>query len=588
MRAPFAGIVAAAAVAVAAVSLAPSARAAAGPACAPGGPPVVLTGTATPADAKTYRDLPFDVQPGTTRVEVGYRWADGLALPAVPVVEDLTHAVFDLGLWDEDGVGTVDGFRGWSGSRQGKTATGQAPVWVQADTAERGYRPDPVEPGTWHVDLGIATVGPTGAAYEVTVRCRAVPVGPAFVSRPVDATHVARDEPGWYLGDLHLHAFHSNARGPAGLEMVEHARAAGLDFVPVTEYVTDQHHRELGPAQEANPDVLIWPGREIITYFGHMIVLGETPHAIDWRHGAPGVRIGDIQRASKADGALFGLAHPTIFPTAALAGFCRGCEFMLSAEVDWKQVDMLEVSTGHTLQDDTRLGGPGLGVRIQNPFIVTAIDLWQRLLLEGHKITAVAGSDERLGPDYGTTATAVYAEQQSRPALQAAIEAGHAYVRTLGTNSPTVEVTAETSDGQRGIVGDTLHADAATVTVRVRGGAGQALAITKNGLPAGIVPITSDDATHTFLATRDRGSGPLGTFWRVDTFDLRSLTTIGNPVFLQDPAAAPPPTTTSLTAVTQEEGRRLPATGARPPLALVLALLAAATATRFVGARARR
>ena len=81
----------------------------------------------------------------------------------------------------------------------------------------------------------------------------------------------------------------------------------------------------------------------------------------------------------------------------------------------------------------------------------------------------------------------------------------------------------------------------ATLTVRVRGADGQLLLVSKDGLPAGIVPILGDDFTHTFAATRDPVSGPLGTFWRVDTFDLQSLTTIGNPVFLQGAAAASRP-----------------------------------------------
>src|SRR5687768_15257986 len=200
------------------------------PACAPDGPPVVVTGSVGSADAKTYRVLPFEVAPGTTRVEVGYRWDDNVPLPDLPV--DLVQTVLDLGLWDEGGVGTPAGFRGWSGSRQGKTAQGQDAIWVQADTAERGYRPDPVQPGTWHVDLGIAAVSPLGATYEVTIRCLDPVVGPAFVSQPVDPTHVARAAPGWYHGDFHMHAYHSSPRAPDWPEFVQYARAAQLDFLP--------------------------------------------------------------------------------------------------------------------------------------------------------------------------------------------------------------------------------------------------------------------------------------------------------------------------------------------------------------------
>lgn len=568
------------------------AEAAPAPACEAGGAPVVFTGSVTPADAKTYRDLALEVRPGTTRVEVGYEWDDVVPLPPIPVVSGLVQTVFDLGLWDEGGVGTVEGFRGWSGSRQGKTAEGQDPIWVQADTAERGYRPDPVEPGTWHVDLGVAAVAPAGATYEVTVRCRATPVGPSFTSRPVDPEHVARDEAGWYAGDLHLHAYHSNPKGLAGPEMVAAARAAGLDFVPVTEYVTNQHWRELGPVQEANPDLVVWPGREVITYFGHAIVLGETPHEVDWRHGAPGVSLRGIEDRSVADGALFGVAHPTIFPTAAFAAFCRGCELTIGDTLDWDEVTTLEVVTGPLLVDDTALGGPGLGVQIQNPFVLTAMDLWQRLLREGHKITAVSGSDDKLGPDYGTAVTEVYARQLSRSALAEGLRSGHAYVRTRGAvASPTVEVVASAPGGLRGMVGDTLHADVAALEVHVSGADGQTIVVTKDGLPAGLVPVVGDDFRTTIPATRDPGSGPLGTFWRVDTTDLQGYTTIGNPVFLSGAAA---PATTVAPPTTVDPRRPLPVTGggglgsaAALALALGLSALALTRSARPVAVRSR-
>ena len=574
---------------VAAVAPAGPATAATAP-CSPGGPPIVMTGTVQPEDAKTYRDLPFEVIEGTTRVEVGYSWTDAIPLPSVPVVSGLVQTVFDLGLWDEDGVGTVDGFRGWSGSRQGKMATGQQPVWVQADTAERGYRPGPTLPGTWNVDLGVAAVAPGGASYEVTVRCLDMPVGPAFVDRPVDPTHVADPDPGWYLGDLHLHAFHSNSHGPAGPAMVAYARAAGLDFLPVTEYVTNQHWRELGPVQEANPDLVIWPSREVITYYGHSTVFGETPHAIDWRHGAPGVSLRAIQETSVADGALFGVAHPTIFPTALFASFCRGCEFTLGDVIDWDEVTTLEVVTGPILVDDSNLGGPGLGVQIENPFVTTAMELWQRLLREGHRITAVSGSDDKLGPDYGSSVTAVYAQQLSRAGLAEGLRAGHAYVRTRGAAGPQVEVEATAPGGQRGIVGDTLRADVAALSVHVQNADGQLLIVTKDGLPAGIVPIVGNDFRTTVAAARDTTSGPLGTFWRVDTRDLQSYTTIGNPVFLADPAtrvpAGPAPGGPAPSTTEAAGGRRtLPATGSARP---VLPALGVLTAVSLGLARLRR
>ncbi|OWY59919.1 hypothetical protein B7486_71985, partial [cyanobacterium TDX16] len=168
-------------------------EAAAAPSCDPGGGPVVLEGEVAPSDAESYLLLPLEVAEGTTRVEVGYEWAD----VRPPESEDVgNQTVLDLGLWDADGTSGTEAFRGWSGSRQGLTAEGQDPVFVQPDSAERGFVAGPIEPGTWHVELGVGFVAAEGATYEVTVECLDPEVGPPAALDPVDPEHVARDEPG--------------------------------------------------------------------------------------------------------------------------------------------------------------------------------------------------------------------------------------------------------------------------------------------------------------------------------------------------------------------------------------------------------
>lgn len=515
--------------------------------CGPASAPVVFSGEATSAEAKTYRLLPFTVEAGTTRVEVGYSWADKAVAAGQKIPSNaITQSVFDLGLWDEDGYKAPAGFRGWSGSRQGLLDKGQR-IWVQADSAERGYLPGTVNPGTWWVDLGVAAIGPAGATYKVEVRCLNVVTGPEAAADPVDATHVANPAPGWYFGDMHMHAFHSATNGPAWDKFVAQSRAAHLDFLPVTEYVTTQHWLTLGAVQRDNPDLLIWPGREIITYYGHANAIGETPSVADWRHGfddGAGYRVNlrDIQTATRADGALFQVNHPTIFPGPLFGNFCRGCEFQLKDDVDWDAVDSMEVVTGPAASNISDLGAPASPSNGQNPFIVTALDLWDSLLNQGHKITAVSGSDskgnepseaERVRRGYGSSATAVYATSLSRPALKAAIRAGHVYVAARGVaGSPKLEMTGAASGGQTAMFGDTLHADTADITVKVGGGSGQGLRIIRNGKLVATVPVTNDDFTFTFPAMRTGESGPLGTYYRVETFDRVSVTTIGNPIFL--------------------------------------------------------
>ena len=202
----------------------------------PGGPPVVIEAAADAVDVKSYRLHPVEIASGTTRVEVGYSWSDRSPLPSTP----LTQSVVDLGVWDADGVEAPAGFRGWSGSRQGRIADGQDPVFIQADAAERGYRPGPIEPGTWHIEAGIAAVAPGGLTYAISVTCSDPVTGPPPVADPVDPDYVADPDPGWYAGDFHMHGYHSNPSAPPYDDgdpsdvdsFVDYARAAGLDFLP--------------------------------------------------------------------------------------------------------------------------------------------------------------------------------------------------------------------------------------------------------------------------------------------------------------------------------------------------------------------
>lgn len=513
--------------------------------CAPGAPALEYSGSVTTADAKTYYLQPFTVVPGTGRVEMAYGWTDRPGLPSTP----LTATTLDLGLWDNDGYRTVEGFRGWSGSRQGRIDRDQAPVFVEAATAERSYVPGPIEPGIWHAELGFAAIAPQGADWTLRIECKPGGANGTAVNDPVDANHVARVVPGWYHGDFHMHGFHSQPDGPGAEDFIAQSRAAQLDFLMVTDYVIGQHWRELGAMQRAHPDLLIWPGREVITYFGHVNTHGETPSVLEYRHGFEDVSIAEIQRLAKQDDALFQVNHPTLFPPPLFSNLCRGCYFELGDEIDWDQVDTLEILTGPVLAtaDDLGLAVP-LPLAIEQPFMATAILLWEDLLRRGHMITAVSGSDSKgvesseeefIRKGYGSSTTAVYAENLSRAALKDAIRAGHAYVRTRGVaRSPALEFTASTADGQTGIFGDTLLVDGlapATLTTTVTGGMGQLLTYYRNGLTALVVPVTADPFTHEFaLATRDPlTEGPLGTFWRIETRDLQSRTAIGNPIFLK-------------------------------------------------------
>lgn len=496
------------------------------PVCEPG-ETLKLVGDLVATQAKTYLLVPFEVPDGVTRVEVGYTW------------DPLEDTTLDLGLWDADGTEGPDGFRGWGGSRQGRLDKGMDPIWVQADSADRAFTPGAVEPGIWNVELGLAEIAEGGASYRVEVRCDDGPVGTEMAPDPVDADHVANPAAGWYRGDFHMHSWNSHPEAPDYDGFVEYARAAELDILPMTEYVVTRHHNELGAVQRENDDLLIWPGREVITYFGHSIVLGETPSTVEYREGLNGISLGDIVADSVADGALVGIAHPTVFPEEQFGSFCRGCEFQLESEIDWDSITMMELVTNQPVVAGT-----------ENPFIQTAIEYWQQQLDAGHRITAVSGSDDKLGPALGSTATMVYAEELSRAAVADGLRGGHAYIQVRGAkDSPTVEFAAVAGDATA-MIGDSLGADLAAFSVTVAGGAGQTLTVFQNGVAVETVPVVGDSFTHEWTGGRGTTEGALGTHWRIEVTDAVSRTIITNPIFLTDVVDEPEETPDSVESTT--------------------------------------
>jgi hypothetical protein len=499
---------------VRAVRLAAYWAAVAGPVVRPDGEIVVLEGTVSARDAKRYVVLPFVVADGIARLEVAYTWEPG------------HDTVLDLGLWDERGYRAADGFRGWSGSRQGLIHDGHDPVWVEAHAADRCFTPGPIRGGTWYVELGVGAVAAGGATYRVELRGTPSPGGPPRAPAPdrVDRDHVARAGPGWFHADLHQHGHHSYPRAPGWEELVEHSRRAGLDVLPFVEYVVTRHWDELGAVQRAHPDLLVYPGREVITYYGHVIVLGETPGWVEYRHGLEDVTIAAMQQAALAHGAIVGIAHPTLYPEDEWGSFCRGCYFQLGDDIDWAGVHLFEVVTGSSYFE--RHG-------LENPFVDTALARWYECLNAGHRLTAVAGSDDKLGRDYGSAATTIGASALSRAAVRDALLAGHAYVRARGVaRSPELELVA-TAAGLQATFGGTLEAAAAEVIVGVHGARGQRLRLVVDGDVVDDVAVADDDVERTWTVERRPASGPLGTFVVVETRDEHGLTALGNPVYLR-------------------------------------------------------
>lgn len=327
--------------------------------CGPGQPTRSFSGTFDTSLEGAYVLVPFDVPEATTLVRVRLCHDQ----PPSPTSGRLRHTL-DLGLYDatDDGTFDEDEFRGWGGSSR-------LDVTVTPERATNGFAPGPIPAGEWAAELGVAAVsGPEEGDPDSTVAWRLeifLGADPSDADMPWQPTSYdtspARSEPGWYKGDFHVHAEHSN--GASMRETFDYAFSsrpdgAGLDFITLSDYVTDRHWNEIGRFQADYPGMLIARSAEVITYRGHVNNHVSATY-VDYRTGPiyelRGDELNNVREAQGASrifddihaaGGLSQINHPTTFP-ASVPGFgnlCRGCSWEYSdQETDWDSVDAMEV-----------------------------------------------------------------------------------------------------------------------------------------------------------------------------------------------------------------------------------------------------
>jgi PHP domain-containing protein len=233
------------------------------------------------------------------RADDAYRLLDvevpsGTAALTVRLDHDRSSGVLDLGCFGPAG------FRGWSGGAREEFT-------IAATYATPGYLPGPLEPGVWHVCLGLHRVPRDGMPYEVTVHAGAAPEPPAPAPVPMPAPRPRRAlpaEPGltWLAGDLHSHSVHSDGALTVD-ELAALASSSGLDFLAVTDHNTVSHHVELAAAGR-RAGVLLLPGQEITRDTGHANAFGDIGW-IDFRRPAD-----DWLSETERRGGLLSINHP--------------------------------------------------------------------------------------------------------------------------------------------------------------------------------------------------------------------------------------------------------------------------------------
>ena len=227
-----------------------------------------FSGHLRPEDVRPqpYIYHPFDVPPGTTRIDITYGFND----PAGGDFNEIPGNLLDIGVFDPRGLDFLEGkgFRGWAGAKRRE-------FFLTPDEASPGFLRGPLTPGRWNIILGFDNILEGGCRYDLRVEMTIGEEAAGDLPRPVASSVVAgpgkakraRGRGAWYKGDLHVHTNHSDGFNPMA-EIVASALERELDFLAITDHNTISHHEEMARLAATVPIVLI-PGEEITTYWGH-------------------------------------------------------------------------------------------------------------------------------------------------------------------------------------------------------------------------------------------------------------------------------------------------------------------------------
>ena len=313
-----------------------------------------------------YIEIPFDMPEGIEEIRVRYR-VESRGEP---------NAVIDLGVRDGERV------RGWSGGARSEFRLG-------LEKATPGYLPGPLTPGRWAVLHNAYRVPAGGCTVTVTVELH-------------------RRAPRWLKGDLHVHSVHSD--GVYTPE--ENARILeelGCDFLAMTDHNTCSQN--VAYPRMAHMDIVMIPGYEFTTNFGHINFLGVADPLDDFRV-AGREDVHRRLRTARERGAKIVLNHP----------HCHFCPWLWGFDVDFDWVEIWN--------------GPW------TPANQATLEWWHAQLVAGRRLTAVGGSDMHRPDPYRRHAmptTWVYSETKTADGILEGIGRGRV-VLSYAPDGPFAEL----------------------------------------------------------------------------------------------------------------------------------------------------
>ena len=435
--------------------------------------------------------VPFDVSAGTQRIDVSTSH-DQFSLLGIG------RNVLDLGMFGPAGheLGNAEGFRGWSGGAR-------AGFMLSAVNATPGYLAGPIDPGRWALALGPVVLNPLGMDWHAKITLTRG-VQPSLRPTPDFHPTVHRNsQPGWYRGDLHTHTVHSDGRRRIA-EMAAAATSASLDFIVSTDHNTSSANRAWAATTGDGLEVIA--GEEVTTRHGHWLAIALPAGGwIDWRYAPRDGVFATYAARVRADGGLVVAAHPSVPLPGCAWGF------------GYHDVDAMEVWNGLWNVDDE------LSLRI-----------WQQMLRQDRRITAVGGSDSHASSQpVGRPQTVVYAQGLATSDLVEGLRRGRCYAAE--SSAVTLALSASRDDGAATAgPGETLTVPpgaAVTVTAQVSGAPDASIALLTDG---GCVGRAKTDASGDGRLTWTVSGGQA----RFARFEVRrrarfpSMAAMSNPVWL--------------------------------------------------------
>jgi len=463
-------------------------------------PDVVLRGDVTGAQNKTYFEVPFTVPAGTHRISVDFQYTG----------KD-QRATLDLGIADPER------FRGESGGNKNHFT-------ISETDATPSYLPGAILAGQWRLLIAVPNMRTqTSSHYEADIRFNSRDEDSSFTANPLQTGTR------WYRGDLHMHTAHSDGSCPSQSGRmvpcpvflpVQTAAARGLDFIAVTDHNADSQYNAERELQPYFDRVLLIPGREMTTFFGHFNIFGVTQF-IDYRVTPGGLDLNTVLHDVAAKGGIASISHAE----ASGGEACMGCRWEPALAPDMDLFNAVEVINGGQI-------------------MFSSAGFWDKQLRLGHRLAAIGGSDSHNatnppGPpgSIGWPTTVVEADELSVSAILKGIREGRTFVDLTASHDKLLDFEAD-SGGTHTHMGETLRA-AEGVPVRVRihavACAGSLAHLLLDGEEVGTAPpmpvVGASAEMETTLST------PTGRHWlRIEVRDAKGkLQLMSSPLYIDFP-----------------------------------------------------